>query len=70
MGRMTYRSFLGDNFSDRPEDCIGHGTHTAALLLTVARNADLFIGRITADGEQWKSQQLVDVSGHALDNAC
>jgi hypothetical protein len=35
----------------------------------VARNADVFVGRITADGEQWKSQQLVNVSGHALVNA-
>ena len=70
MGRVKYRSFLGDQFPERPEDTVGHGTHTAALLLTVARNADVFVGRITADGEQWKSQQLVEVSGHALDNAC
>jgi hypothetical protein len=70
MERVKYRSFLGDGFSEQPEDIVGHGTHTAALLLTVARNADVFVGRITADGEQWKSQQLVDVSGHALDKAC
>jgi hypothetical protein len=69
MGRVKYRSFLGDGFSELPEDAIDHGTHTAALLLTVARNADVFVGRITADGEQWKSQQLVNVSGHALVNA-
>jgi hypothetical protein len=46
--RIKFRSFLrGD---EGIEDLIGHGTHTAAVLLKVAPNADIFIARVTASG--------------------
>jgi len=46
--RIKYRSFLNDE--EGMEDLIGHGTHTAALLLKVAPNSDIFVARVTASG--------------------
>jgi Subtilase family len=63
-GRVKYRNFVGGESSEPSRDAVGHGTHTATLLLTVAQNADLFVGRITPDGKQWKSQEIVDASDH------
>jgi hypothetical protein len=42
--RIVSKSFLSNETS--VEDNHGHGTHTAALLLKVAANADIFVARI------------------------
>ena len=46
--RIKYRSFVSGE--EGIEDLIGHGTHTAALLLKVAPNSNIFVARITASG--------------------
>lgn len=43
--RIRAKSFLPNDNS--VEDVHGHGTHAAALLLRIAKNADIFIARIT-----------------------
>ena len=45
-----------------PEDAVGHGTFTAALLLRVARNANVYIARVTPDGSTWDSNKVAKVS--------
>jgi hypothetical protein len=57
--RITYQSFLpGDT---RVEDDIGHGTHTAGLVLQVARNADIYVARVTRDGNMEKPEFIAKV---------
>ncbi|CZR51216.1 uncharacterized protein PAC_01091 [Phialocephala subalpina] len=50
--RIKAKSFLPNDNS--VEDIHGHGTHAAALLLRVAKNADIYIARIT------KTNDLLD----------
>lgn len=52
--RITVQSFLLNDNS--VEDIHGHGTHAAALLLRIARNADIYVARIT------KTQHLSDLT--------
>jgi len=58
--RIKYQSFIPG--LESVEDKVGHGTHTAALLLRTAQNADVYIGRITIDGKIWSSDQIAKVS--------
>jgi hypothetical protein len=45
IGRITYRDFVGGQHH-APCDQANHGTHTAAIILGTARNAQLLVGRI------------------------
>lgn len=45
--RITTQTFLSNETS--VEDVHGHGTHTAALLLQIAENADIYVARIAKD---------------------
>lgn len=45
--RITTQTFLSNETS--VEDPHGHGTHTAALLLQIAENADIYVARIAKD---------------------
>jgi len=57
--RITTQSFLLKD--SKVEDTHGHGTHAAALLLRVARNADIFVARITEDDELSDPKTIEDV---------
>jgi CelD/BcsL family acetyltransferase involved in cellulose biosynthesis len=47
--RIKCLSFLADE--KKTEDILGHGTHAAALLPRVARDADIYIAQATKNGE-------------------
>jgi hypothetical protein len=57
--RITTQSFLPKD--SKVEDTHGHGTHATALLLRVARNADIFVARITEDDELSDPKTVEDV---------
>jgi len=46
--RIIAQSFLPNE--NEVQDLHGHGTHAAGLLLRVARNADIYVARITTNG--------------------
>lgn len=43
--RIAYKDFITND--QRPCDIAGHGTHTAAILIGMARNAELLVARVT-----------------------
>lgn len=48
LNRITYRSFVtGDPNPTEASDLDGHGTHVAGLLLRVARNANIYVAKIS-----------------------
>lgn len=48
--RLTYRSWIEGDNSNWTDIC-GHGTHAAGLLLKVSPHAEIFVARITQNGE-------------------
>jgi len=61
LGRITYKSFVpGEEYHTvkNAKDDNGHGTHCAALLLKVAKTAEVFIGRVTT-GKQLESSEYI-----------
>lgn len=62
--RIKYRSFIPGDESDAVKnatDSNGHGTFCAALLPKVAKNADVYIGRVTVGGTLESPQYIVQV---------
>lgn len=55
--RIKYQSFLPDETGI--EDVIGHGTHTAALLLRVAPDCIIYVARITKEGA-WEETECIE----------
>jgi subtilisin family serine protease len=61
LSRITYKSFIpGEEHHTvkNARDENGHGTHCAALLLKVAKNAEIFIGRVTM-GKKLESPEYI-----------
>jgi hypothetical protein len=61
LGRITYKSFIPGEESHsvkEAKDENGHGTHCAALLLQVAKNSELYIGRVTV-GSKLESPEYI-----------
>jgi hypothetical protein len=48
--RLTYRSWMEGDDTNGTDTC-GHGTHAAGLLLKVSPHAEIFVARITRNGE-------------------
>lgn len=46
--RITYRDFVRGQH-DAPCDLASHGTHTAAIVLGIAKNAKLLVGRVVEE---------------------
>ena len=46
--RVSYMSFVSGDGDCPPKDDADHGTHTAALLLSTAPNADILIARVAS----------------------
>jgi subtilisin family serine protease len=59
--RIQYKSFVPGDSSKNPEDLVGHGTHVTGLLLKVARNADIFVARITKNASFEDPDQIAEV---------
>jgi subtilisin family serine protease len=61
LGRITYKSFIPGEESHTAKDAKdenGHGTHCAALLLKVAKNSEVYIGRVTM-GKKLESPEYI-----------
>jgi subtilisin family serine protease len=58
--QLVYHNFVGAESSIPRDDC-GHGTHVTSILHKVAKNVDLYVARVSADGESWKSSQVTKV---------
>lgn len=50
-GQLHYRNFA--NGHDSAQDTHGHGTAVTSLLLRVAPNVDVYVARVTPDGDNW-----------------
>jgi len=48
--RLTYRSWIEGDKTNGTDTC-GHGTHAAGLLLKASSHAEIFVARITQNGE-------------------
>ncbi|MCJ1394518.1 hypothetical protein MMC18_007397 [Xylographa bjoerkii] len=51
------KSFVTNEDADT-DDC-GHGTHSVALLLIIARKADIYVARIVKDHRSWLDPEVV-----------
>lgn len=60
-GRVIFKDFAGgpDVAHDTDED--KHGTAVTSLLLHIAPNADVYVGRVTPDGERWDLTKFCEV---------
>jgi hypothetical protein len=58
--RLQWKDFTTPE-SKAPVDLCGHGTHAAGLLLKVAINAMVYVGRITRDGKDFDPSQISEV---------
>ncbi|KAH7094546.1 hypothetical protein FB567DRAFT_585915 [Paraphoma chrysanthemicola] len=56
-GQIIYADFLpGGSSSKIPQDDHGHGTYITSILLKIAKNADVYVARVSKDGKQpWNS---------------
>lgn len=57
--RIHARSFLPG--IDSIEDTDGHGTHSAALLLRIAQNADIYVARVSRGGGDTTADRITEV---------
>ncbi len=62
-GHIFYQNFFG-NRSNIPRDDDGHGTHITSILREMTENVDIYVARISPDGEKWNSTEVEDVCKH------
>ncbi|KHO11789.1 FMN-dependent alpha-hydroxy acid dehydrogenase, active site protein [Metarhizium robertsii ARSEF 23] len=65
-GQIFYQNFVGMP-SNIPEDSDGHGTHITSILLQMAENVDIYVARVSPDGQHWKSREVEDAIRWAAD---
>ncbi|KAJ0120502.1 Subtilisin-like protein [Diaporthe amygdali] len=56
-GQIIYQDFVKPD-AKLPQDEHGHGTHVTSIVLKVAENVDVYVGRISPDGEKFNSSQV------------
>lgn len=60
--QIIYENFVpGGVPSVTPLDETGHGTHVTSILLKIAENVDIYVARISPDGETWDSGRVEKV---------
>jgi subtilisin family serine protease len=59
-GQIFYQNFAGVR-SGIPQDNDGHGACVTSILLQMAENVDLYVARVSPDGLNWKTSDVVDV---------
>ncbi|KEF55615.1 uncharacterized protein A1O9_08365 [Exophiala aquamarina CBS 119918] len=71
--RIKYKSFLigeEDDFPEDPQDSNGHGTFCTALLLKIAKTAEVFVARVTASDKLENPDCIAEVRFHACLKPC
>jgi hypothetical protein len=58
--KLIYRDFITGRH-ETLQDSVGHGTHTAAILLELARTARIYVARIVEDRDLRHPEKIAEV---------